>query len=190
MSGCYYNWNASSGWKFDWPAAVGIPCRRSKTLPTGSKPTAPVDVPWPLGYRRAATYRMCCHEEPHVPRRVMCCCEVPGVRNMCVALRIKVCFGTLSCCREGPGVRRYVGVMSCRTRICVTKSGRNIFPLQECYSNALCTYCILLWRQILCKIYVVYLPSSRIRDNAWYDTKPMINSEYRGSSFWFIKSLH
>lgn len=55
-------------------------------LSTGSKLTAPDDVPWPVGYRRATTYQVCCHEEPDVPRRVMCCCEVPGVRNICVLL--------------------------------------------------------------------------------------------------------
>ena len=111
---------------------------------------------------------------------------------MCLALGIGVCFGTLSCCREGPGVRLHVGVMSCRTRICVTKSGRNIFPLHEYYSNAICTYCILcmlLWIQIFCGIYVVYLPSSCILDNAGYCTKLLVNSEYRGSNYCFIKSL-
>jgi hypothetical protein len=49
------------------------------------------------------------------------------VRNIrvCLALRIKMCFGTLSCCLKGPGVRQHVGVMSFRTGVCVAKSGRD-----------------------------------------------------------------
>ena len=127
-----------------------LPAQQDVFAPSiGSKPTAPDDVPWLLGYRRAATYQVCCHEKPDVPRRVMCCCEVPGVRNICVLLwgsecvlaHYRVTVKVLVC-----------GYMSCPTRICVTKSGRNIFPLQEYYSSALCTYCILcmlLWRHFL-----------------------------------------
>lgn len=195
MSAYYYNWNASSGWKFDWPAAEGIPYRRSKRylrfLQVASLPPPTTCLGrWVTGvprHTKCAAWGTRCAATCNVLLRGPRCAQ-----HMCVALRIKECFGTLSCYREGPGVRRHVGVMSCRTRICLTKSGRNIFPLREYYSNALCTYYIirmLLWRHIFCRIYVVYLPSSRILDSAWYDTKLLVNSEYRGSRYWFIKSL-
>ena len=153
---------------------------RRRALAVGLQACRDIPSVLPWGTRCAAT----CNVLLRGPR----CAQ-----HMCVALRIRVCFGALSCCREGPGVWRHVGVMSCRTRNCVTKSGRNIFSLQEYCSNALCTYCILcmlLWRQIFCRIYVDYLPSSRILYSAWYDNKLLVNSEYRGSRYWFIKSLH
>jgi len=40
---------------------------------------------------------------------------------------------------------------------------------------------LCFFEDIFCRIYVIYLPFSRFLDNAWYNAKLLVNSEYRGS---------